>query len=73
MNVTAITNVFGALRTVFKGWEKWTRRGENRWTSRKRLDYCIVQIGQNTEMSPGDMKRLTVTQIPVKDHQLTLV
>ena len=24
----------------------------------------IVKVGQNTEKSPGDMRRLTVTQIP---------
>ena len=35
---------------------------------RKRGDYsnyCIVEIGQNTEKSPGDLRRL-VTQTPVK-------
>ena len=29
--------------------------------------------GQNTESSPGDLMRLTVTQTPVKNHQLTLM
>ena len=33
----------------------------------------IVEISQNTEKSPGDVRRLAVTQTPVKDHQLTLV
>ena len=28
---------------------------------------------QNTENSPGDLRRLAVTQTPVKNHQLTLV
>ena len=28
---------------------------------------------QNTEKSLGDLKRLAVTQTPVKDHQLTLM
>ena len=32
---------------------------------------CIIENGQNTEKSPGDMRRLAVTQSPVKDHQLT--
>ena len=30
-------------------------------------------MGQNTEKSRGDLKRLAVTQTPVKDHQLTLM
>ena len=32
-------------------------------------NYCIIEIGQNTEKSPGDLRRLAVTQTPVKDHQ----
>ena len=32
-----------------------------------------VEIGQNTEKSPGDLRRLAVTQTSVKDHQITLV
>ena len=36
-------------------------------------NYSIVEIGQNTEKSPGDLRRLTVSQTPVKDHQRTLM
>ena len=36
-------------------------------------NYCIIQNGQNTEKSPGDLRRLAVTLTPVKDHQLTLM
>ena len=36
-------------------------------------NYSIIDIDQNTEKSPGDMSRLTVTQTPVKDHLLTLM
>ena len=32
----------------------------------------IIENGQNTEKSPGDLKRLDVTQTPVKGYQLTL-
>ena len=32
----------------------------------------MILIGKNTEKSPGDLRKLSVTQIPVKDHQLTL-
>ena len=33
----------------------------------------MIKISQNTEKSPGDLKRLAVTQTPVNDHQLMLV
>ena len=33
----------------------------------------IIKIGQNTEKSPGDLRRLAVTQTLVKNHQRTLV
>ena len=36
-------------------------------------NYSIIKIDQNTEKSPGDMRRLAVTQTSVKEHQLTLV
>ena len=36
-------------------------------------NYSIVEIGQNTEENPGDLMRLTITQTPVRIHQLTLV
>ena len=29
--------------------------------------------GQNPETSRGDLRRLAVTQTPLKDHQLTLM
>ena len=45
----------------------------NKRTSRDHQNYCIIKIGQYTEKSPGDLRRLVVTQIPVKNHQLTLV
>ena len=33
----------------------------------------IIEDSQNAEKSPGDLKRLAVTQTPVKNHQLTLM
>ena len=36
-------------------------------------NYGIVEIGQNTERSPGDLRRLAATQTPVENHHLTLV
>ena len=42
-------------------------------TSQDHPNYWIDKIGQNTEKSPGDLKRLAVIQTLVKDHQLMLV
>ena len=42
----------------------------------KKRDYLyqgIVKMGQNTKKSPGDLRRLAVTQTPVKELQLILV
>ncbi len=33
----------------------------------------ITKNGQNPETSPGDLRRLAVTQTPVKTHKLKLV
>ena len=48
-------------------------RVENRWTNRDHQNYSITKIGQNTEKSPGDLRRLAVTQFPTKDYQVMLV
>ena len=62
----------GALGTVNNGLIK--RLEElNKITSGDHPNYCIIEISQNTEMSPRELRRLTVTQTPVKDHQLTLM
>ena len=52
---------------------KKTRGLGNKRTSGENLNYSIAEIGQNTNKSPGDLRRLVVTQTPVKDHQLILV
>ena len=48
-------------------------RVRNQRMSQDHPNYSIVKIDQNTEKSPGDLRRLAVTQTPVKNHQLTLV
>ena len=48
------------------------RRGNYR-TNWNHSNNSIVEISQNVEKNPGDMREFTVTQIPVKDHQLMLV
>ena len=67
------------------GWCAWNNsqkiakeRGRlgNKKTSRDHQEYSITKIGQNTEnteKSPEDLKRLVVTQIPVRNHRLTLI
>ena len=45
----------------------------NRRNVSRLSNYCIVEICQNTEKSPGHLRRLAVTQIPLKDYQPTLV
>ena len=61
-------------------WCTWDRRiGKgtgwlvNKRTSRDHPNYRIIKIGQNTEKSPRDLRRLAVTQIPLRNQQLTLV
>ena len=36
------------------------------------LNDSITENGKNTEKSPGDLRRLAVTQTPMKNHQLIL-
>ena len=65
--------VIGELGTVTKGWLEGPG-GLGNW--RTGGDYPIDSIaedGQNTETSPGDLRRLAVTHIPVRNHQLTLM
>ena len=48
-------------------------RQGNKRMSGDNPNYSIADIGQNTEKSPGDLKRLAVTQTPVRNHWLTLM
>ena len=45
----------------------------NKRTSGDHQKYSIIKIGQNTKKSPGDSRRLALTQTPGKDHQLMLI
>ena len=42
-------------------------------TSRGHPNYNKIENSQNTEKSPGDLRRLAVTQTPVKYYQLQLM
>ena len=58
IRVTVISIVFGALGMVPRGFRNWETNKDN-------PNYNIVDIGQNTELSPGDLRRLAATQAPV--------
>ena len=73
MKVTIIPIVIGAFGTVTKGFIKGPGRFGSWWTSGDHPNNSIIENGQNTEKSPGDLRRLADTQSPVKDHQLTLM
>ena len=44
----------------------------NKRTSGDHPNYYTIEIGQNTERTPGDLRWLAVTQTPVINHRLTL-
>ena len=58
--------VLSALVTVPKGLEKELEELDIRRTNGNHPNLTIVKIGQITEKSPGDLRRLVITQIPVK-------
>ena len=64
MKVKVIPIVIGGFETA--------ERVGNRRTNRDHPNDSIVEIGQNTEKSPGDLRRLTVTRSLTKDYQLSL-
>ena len=69
--VTIIPNVIGTLGIVTK--ELIVTRGLRNKRKNGDHSHCyIIEIGQNTEKSTEDLRRLAVIQTPVKDHQLTL-
>ena len=51
-----------------------TRSGkiENKRTSGEYTNYSTLEIGQNTEKSSGELRRLAVTQTPVRNLRQTL-
>ena len=57
----------------FKMIGKGTGKIGNQKTSRNHPSYSFVKISQNIEKSPGDLRRIAVSQTPVKDHELALV
>ena len=66
MKVTVIPIVIGVLGSHQRIGTEIGRIG-NKNTSGAYPNYCTVEISQNTEKSPGDLRRLAVTQIPMKN------
>ena len=56
-------------RKIIKG----TGRLGNKRTSGDHPNIYTIENDQNTDMSAENLRRLAVTQISVKDHQLTLM
>ena len=50
-----------------------TRSLGNKRKSGNHPNYSIIKICQNSEKSLGDLRRLAVTQTPVRNHLITLV
>ena len=73
MKVIMILTVSGAQRNNPQRLGKRAGRVGNRKMSGDHPNYSIVKIGLNTQKTPGDLRRLAVTQTAVKDYQLMLV
>ena len=73
VKVTIISIVIGAFDTVTKGLSKGLKDLEAGGRVETTQNYGIIKNGQNTEKSPEDVRRLAVSQTPVKNHQLKLM
>ena len=69
MIIPIMIGVFGSHQIIIEG----TGGLGNKRSSGEHPNYYIIEDGQNTEKSPGDLRRFAVTQTPVKDHQLKLM
>ncbi len=71
MKVTIVPIVIGTLGTETKGLLKGLKDLEV--GGRVETIQMTALLKTATILSPGDLRRLAVTQTPVKDHQLTLM
>ena len=69
MKVSIIAIVIGAFGTVTKVLLKGLEDLEVVGRVETIQTTALLINGQNTEKSPGDLRRMAVTQTPVKDHQ----
>ena len=73
MKVTITPIVIGSLGTVDEALVKGTRGLGNKRTDGDHPNYCITEIGQNTEKRSEYLRRYALTQTPMIDYQLTLM
>ena len=73
MKVMIVPIVIGDLCTITKGLLKGLEDFEVGGRVGDYPNDSIAENGQNPETSPGDLRRLAVTQTPGKNHQLTLM
>ena len=66
MKVTIVPIVIGAFATITKGLLKGLE--DLQVGGRVETIQMTAENGQNLETSPGDLRRLAVTQTPVKNH-----
>ena len=67
--IPIVIGAFDSYWSVIKGpggFGSWRTRGDHPNDS-------IIEGSQNTEKSTGDLRRMAVTQTPVKNHQLMLM
>ena len=63
MKVTVMPIIVGVLATVTKGLVQGLDDLEILGRVESIQNCCIIEIGQNTKKSPGDLRRLTVTPL----------
>ena len=66
-NTNTIWWPWNGLKGFGKNLEELEVRGRNK------TSHTTVEISQNTQKSPGELRKLAVTQTPGKAQQLTLV
>ena len=68
MKVKEIPIVVGTVGTIPKGSEKGSvKLKKEKRSSGDHPNYSTVEVVQNTEKSPGDLRRLVATQTPEKN------
>ena len=73
MKVTIVQIVIGALGTITKGLLKGLEDLEVSGRVETIQTTGIVENDQNPETIPRNLRKLDLTRIPVKNHQLTLM
>ena len=71
--MTIILIVIGAFGTVTKGLLKGLGTWKLAEAGGDHPNDSIIENGQNTEKSPEDLRKLAITQTPMKNHRLTVM